>query len=297
MARDNYNDLLAFIAVARAGSFTRAAAHLGVSQSALSHTIRGFETRLGVRLLNRTTRSVAPTEAGARLLLTVAPRFDAIEAEIAALGEMRDQAPGALRITAPEHAVNAILWPALAKLASIHPDIKVEISVDHGLAQCVAGRHDADVRLGYRSEKDTTVTRISADLRMAVVASPAYFASYSRPQSPPELAKHRCINLRLPAHGALAAWEFERDGVPLKARVDGPWIFNGNASILKAALAGFGLAYLPEDMIEQHVNDGDLTRVLKNWCPLFSGYHLYYPSQRPSFAAFATLVDALRHPA
>jgi DNA-binding transcriptional LysR family regulator len=295
MTRDNYNNLLVFIAIAREGSFTRAAAQLGVSQSALSHTMRGFETRLGVRLLNRTTRSVSPTEAGARLLLTIKPRFDEIEVEIATLGQMRDQPLGAIRITAPEHAADTILWPALAKLAIDCPDIQVEISVDYGLAEFVAGCNDADVRLGHQAEKDTTTTRISADLRMAVVGSPAYFASHRRPQSPQDLIVHRCINLRLPTRGGFAAWEFERDGVAMKARVDGQWTFNGNTPVLRAALAGFGLAYLPEDMIKQHVNDGDLKRVLKNWCPLLPGYHLYYPSRCPSIAAFDSVVSALRY--
>jgi DNA-binding transcriptional LysR family regulator len=295
MTRDNYNNLLAFIAIAREGSFTRAAAQLGVSQSALSHTMRGFETRLGVRLLNRTTRSVSPTEAGARLLLEVKPRFDEIEVEIATFGQMRDQPLGAIRITAPEHAADTILWPALAKLAIDCPDIEVEISVDYGLAEFVAGRNDADVRLGHRAEKNTTTMRIGTDLRMAVVGSPLYFAGRPRPQSPQDLASHRCINLRLPTHGGFSPWSFERDGVPLKARVDGQWIFNGNAPILKAALAGFGLAYLPEDMIRHHVNDGDLKRVLKDWCPLLSGYHLYYPNRRQSVAAFDSVVNALRH--
>lgn len=295
MARENFNDLQAFVTVAREGSFTRAAAVLGVSQSALSHTIRGLEARLGLRLLTRTTRSVSPTEAGERLLLAVAPRFEAIEAELAALSELRDKPAGTIRITTAEHAVNSILWPRLAEFLPNYPDIKVEITVDYGLTDIVAERFDVGVRLGDQVAKDMIAVRIGPDMRMAVVGAPTYFLKRSRPQTPRDLAMHDCINLRLPAHGGLLVWEFERDGHAVNVRAEGQWIFNGSTAILRAALAGFGLAYLPEDMTQAHLAEGRLERVLEDWCPTFPGYHLYYPSRRQSSPAFALLVDALRY--
>lgn len=291
----NFNDLVAFIAVAREGSFTRAAAQLGVSQSALSHTIRTLEERLGVRLLTRTTRSVSTTETGERLLSTIAPQFEEIDAGLAALSELSDKPAGTIRITTAEHAANSVLWPKLNEFVAAYPDIKIEIAIDYGLIDIVERRYDAGVRLGDQVEKDMIAVRISRDLRMAVVGSPAYFSTHSRPQSPQDLAQHNCINLRLPTHGALYAWEFERDGHALKARVDGQWIFNSSSPMLKAALAGYGLAYLPEDMVESHLNEGTLKRVLKSWCPSFPGYHLYYTSRRQSSPAFSLLVEALRH--
>jgi len=295
MARENFNDLLAFVTVAREGSFTRAAAQLGVSQSALSHTIRGLEARLGLRLLTRTTRSVAATEAGERLLNTVAPRFEEIEAELAALSELRDKPAGNIRITAAEHAANTVLWPKLAAFLPDYPDIKIEIIVNYGLIDIVAERYDAGVRLGDQVAKDMIAVRIAPDLRMAVVGSPTYFAKRAPPQTPHDLAAHDCINLRLQTYGGLYAWEFAKDGHELNVRVQGQLVFNGSPPILRAALAGFGMACVPEDMVQEHIAEGRLKRVLKEWCPAFPGYHLYYPSRRQSSPAFALLVDALRY--
>jgi DNA-binding transcriptional LysR family regulator len=295
MSRTNVNDLLAFLAVAREHSFTRAAARLGVSQSALSHTIRGLEARLGLRLLARTTRSVAPTEAGERLLRTVGPRLDEIEAELAALSELRDKPAGDIRITTGEHAANALLWPALVRLLPEYPDIKVELVIENGLTDIVAERYDAGVRLGESLDKDMIAVRIGPDMSMAVVGAPQYFAGRPRPTTPHDLTAHDCTNLRLPTYGGLYIWEFEKDGRELKVRVEGRLAFNAPTPILKAALAGFGLAYLPEDMVESAVANGELVRVLADWCQPFSGYHLYYPSRRQPTPAFAVLVDALRY--
>lgn len=295
MARENYNDLLAFLAVAREGSFTKAAGKLGVSQSALSHTIRGLESRLGIRLLTRTTRSVSPTEAGERLLATIGPRFEEIEAELAALGELRDKPSGTIRITSGEHAAETILWPKLAPLLAEYPDIKVEINIDNGLTDIAANRYDAGVRLGDQVAKDMIAVRIAPDMRTSVVAAPAYFARRPPPITPQELTGHDCINLRLPTLGGLYAWEFEKDGHELKVRVEGQLVFNYLQPILTAALAGFGLAFLPEDMVLTHVAEGRLVRVLEDWCPIWQGYHLYYPSRRQSSRAMTLLVDKLRY--
>ena len=295
MARENLNNLLAFLAVAREQSFTRAAAKLGVSQSALSQTIRGLEARLGLRLLTRTTRSVAPTEAGERLLRTVGPRFDEIEAELAALSELREKPVGTVRITADEHAAGAVLWPALERLLPDYPDIKVEIVIDYGLTDIVAERYDAGVRLGGIVAKDMIAVRIGPDMCMAVVGAPSYFAERPQPRTPQDLTAHDCINLRLPTYGGLYAWEFEKDGRELKVRVEGQFVFNNIALRLNAALAGFGLAYLPEEQAQAHLATGRLIRVLADWCPPFSGYHLYYPSRRQHAPAFALLVEALRY--
>jgi DNA-binding transcriptional LysR family regulator len=295
MPRQNVNDLLAFLAVAKERSFTRAAAQLGVSQSALSHTIRGLEERLGLRLFTRTTRSVAPTEAGERLLRSVGPRFDEIDAELAALSELREKPAGSIRITAGEHGADSILWPALAKLLPQYPDIKVEVVIDYGLTDIVTERYDAGVRLGEQVAKDMIAVRIGPDMRMAVVGAPSYFERRSMPKKPQDLTAHDCINLRLPTYGGLYAWEFEKRGRELKVRVDGQLVFNNIALRLNAALAGCGLTYLPEDQVTTHVADGRLIRVLDDWCPPFSGYHLYYPSRRQPTPAFALLVDALRY--
>jgi DNA-binding transcriptional LysR family regulator len=295
MARHPIDDLAAFLAVARARSFTRAAAKLGVSQSALSHTIRGLEERLGVRLLTRTTRSVAPTEAGERLVRTVGPRLEEIDAELAALTELREKPAGSIRITTGEHSAEAILWPALAKLLPRYPDIKVEFIIDYGLTDIVAERYDAGVRLGEQVAKDMIAVRIGPDFRMAVVGAPSYFARRPRPKTPQELTVHDCINIRLPTYGGIYAWEFEKRGRGLKVRVDGQLLFNNTALRLKAALAGLGLAYLPDDQVEKHLADGRLIRVLADWCPPFPGYHLYYPSRRQPAPAFALLVEALRY--
>jgi DNA-binding transcriptional LysR family regulator len=295
MPRQNINDLLAFLAVAKERSFTRAAAQLGVSQSALSHTIRGLEERLGVRLLARTTRSVAPTEAGERLLRTVGPRFDEIEAELAALSELRDKPAGTVRITTGESAAVSVLWPAFEKLLPEYPDITVEIVVDYGLTDIVAERYDAGVRLGEQVAQDMIAVRIGPDLRMAVVGASSYFEKRPRPKKPQDLTAHRCINLRLPTYGGLYAWEFEKSGRDLKVRVDGQLVFNTTSLIITAALAGSGLACLPQDEVQAHIADGRLIRVLGDWCPPFSGYHLYYPSRGQPTPAFALLVDALRY--
>jgi DNA-binding transcriptional LysR family regulator len=295
MPRENIHDLVAFIAVAKERSFTRAAAKLGVSPSALSHTMRGLEERLGLRLLSRTTRSVAPTEAGERLLHTVAPRFDEIDAELAALSDLREKPAGTIRITAGEHAAEAILWPALARLLPDYPHIKVEIIVDYGLTDIVAQRYDAGVRLGEQVAKDMVAVRIGPDMRMAVVGAPSYFASRPPPKTPQDLTSHDCINLRLPTYGGLYAWEFEKRGRELRVRVEGQLVFNNIALRLNAVLAGFGLAYLPEGQVQTHLADGRLIRVLDDWCPPFSGYHLYYPSRRQPTPAFALMVDALRY--
>jgi len=295
VARENISDLLAFLAVAKERSFTKAAAKLGVSQSALSHTIRGLEEDLGLRLLTRTTRSVSPTEAGERLLRTVGPRFDEIKTELAALSELRDKPAGTIRITAGEQAAETILWPAVAKLLPNYPDIKIEIIVDYGLTDIVAERYDAGVRLGEQVAKDMIAVRIGPDMRMAVVGSPSYFTKRKRPKSPQDLTAHDCINIRLPTYGGLYAWEFEKGGRELKVRVEGQLVFNNTALRLSAVLAGLGLAYLLEDQVQAHLAEGRLVRVLADWCPPFSGYHLYYPSRRQSSPAFALIVDALRY--
>ncbi len=295
MARSGVNDLQAFFAVARERSFTKAAAQLGVSQSALSHTIRGLEERLGLRLLTRTTRSVAPTAAGERLIRTVGPRFAEIDAELAALSELREKPAGTVRITAAEHPAEAILWPALAKFLPDYPDIKVEVIIDYGLTDIVTERYDAGIRHGDIVAKDMIAVRIGPDMRSAVVGSPAYFTRRKKPKTPHDLTAHDCINLRLPTHGGIYAWEFEKDGRELKVRVEGQLVFSNLGLRLNAALAGLGLAYLPEDRVQQHIKTGGLVRVLGDWCPPYSGYHLYYPSRRQPTPAFALLVEALRH--
>jgi DNA-binding transcriptional LysR family regulator len=295
MQRGNLDDLLAFVAVARERSFTKAAAKMGVSQSALSHTLRELEARLGVRLLTRTTRSVSPTEAGERLLHSVAPRFEEIEAELAALSELREKPAGTIRISATDYAADTILLPKLTKFLPQYPDIKVEIIVDYGLIDIVAQRFDAGVRVGEQVAKDMIAVRIGPDMRIAVVGAPSYFRKRPEPKRPQDLIGHNCINLRLSTHGGLYAWEFEKGGRELKVRVEGQLTFNGTFQMLNAALAGFGLAYVPEDVAQPHLAKGRLKRVLEDWCAPYSGYHLYYPSRRQPSAAFALLVDALRH--
>jgi DNA-binding transcriptional LysR family regulator len=291
----NFNDLLAFLAVAKERSFTRAAAQLGVSPSALSHTIRGLEERLGLRLLTRTTRSVSPTEAGERLLHTLGPRFEEIDAELAALNELREKPAGTVRITATDYAAETILWPKLTTFLQAYPDIKVEIIIDYGLTDIVAQRFDAGVRVGEQVAKDMITVRIGPGMRMAVVGAPSYFAKRPPPRRPQELIGHNCINLRLPTYGGLYAWEFEKARRELKVHVEGQLVFNSTFQMLNAALAGFGLAYVPEDLAQPHLTEGRLCRVLEDWCPAFSGYHLYYPSRRQPSPAFALVVDALRH--
>jgi DNA-binding transcriptional LysR family regulator len=295
MARTNINDLLAFLAVARERSFTRAAAQLGVSQSALSHTVRGLEERLGLRLLTRTTRSVAPTEAGERLLRNIGPRFEEIDAELSALTALRETPAGTVRITTGEHSAQTILWPTLAKLLPRYPDIKVELVVDYGLTDIVAERYDAGVRLGEQVAKDMIAVRIGPEMRMAVVGAPAYFATRGKPKQPQDLTEHSCINLRLPTYGGIYAWEFEKRGRAVKVRVDGQLVFNTGLLRMNAVLSGLGLAYIPEDLVKRDIADGRLVRVLADWCAPFAGYHLYYPSRRQPTPAFAVLVEALRY--
>jgi DNA-binding transcriptional LysR family regulator len=294
MPRADINDLTAFMAVARERSFTRAAATLGVSQSALSHTIRRLETALGVRLLARTTRSVAPTDAGERLLSGIGPHIEDIERTIDALTAVRDKPSGTLRINAGEHAVRTVLWPKLDPFLNTYPEIKVEVHLDNGFVDIVAGRFDAGVRLGEEVAGDMIAVRIGPDWRMVAVATPDYFQRRGTPKSPLDLTQHNCINLRLETYGGFYAWEFERDGRKLNVRVDGQLAFNSSVPILSAALAGHGVAYIPEDMGATHIAEGRLQRVLTKWSPTFAGYHLYYPSRRQSSHAFQLLVDALR---
>jgi DNA-binding transcriptional LysR family regulator len=295
MPRADLNDLQAFLAVAQERSFTRAAAQLGVSQSALSQALRGLEARLGLRLLTRTTRSVAPTEAGERLLRSIGPAFGQIEAGLAALSELRDTPSGTIRITATENAATEVLWPALARLLPDYPDIRVEIAISYGLTDIVAERFDAGVRPGEIVARDMIAVRIGPDLRFAVVGAPAYFAERPRPRTPQDLNGHACIGLRLPTRGGLYAWEFEKDGRELNVQVEGQLVFNTAALILNAAVEGFGLAYLPEEQVRAQLAEGRLVRVLEDWCPPSAGYHLYYPSRRQPTPAFALLVDALRY--
>jgi DNA-binding transcriptional LysR family regulator len=295
MKRGHLDDLRAFVAVARERSFTKAAARLGVSQSALSHTVRELEARVGVRLLTRTTRSVSPTEAGERLLNSVGPRFEEIDAELAALSELRDKPAGTIRITATDYAVDMILWPKLTNFLRRYPDIKVEIIDEYALTDIVTQRYDAGVREGEQVAQGMIAVRIGPDMRMAVVGSPLYFRNKTEPKKPQDLIHHNCINLRLPTHGGLYAWEFEKGHRELRVRVEGQLVFNGTFQMLNAALAGFGLAYVPQDVAEPHLAKGRLKRVLEDWCAPYSGYHLYYPSRRQSSAAFSLLVDALRH--
>jgi len=295
MQRGNLDQLVAFIAVARERSFTAAAAKLNVSQSALSHTIRELEERLGVRLLTRTTRSVSPTEAGERLLRNIGPRLDEIEGEVTAVQEFRDKPSGTIRITATEFAIDAVLLPKLAPVLKEYPDIKVEMIVDYGLTDIVGQQYDAGVRSGEQVAKDMIAVRIGPDMRMAVVGAPSYFKKRAEPRRPQELIGHNCINLRLPTHGNVYAWEFEKGSREVRVRVEGQLTFNGTAQLLNGALAGCGLAYVPEGLVKQHIEKGRLKRVLADWCPPYSGYHLFYPSRRQSSAAFAVVVNALRH--
>ena len=294
MQRGNLDDLLAFVAVARERSFTNAAAKLGVSQSALSHTVRELEARLGIRLLTRTTRSVSPTEAGERLLHNVGPRFEEIEAELEAVSELREKPAGTIRITATEYAADAILLPKLAKLLREYPDIKVEIVIDYGLTDIVTQRFDAGVRSGEQVASGMIAVRIAPDMRMAVVGTPSYFKTRPEPKKPHDLMDHNCITLRLP-HGGFYAWEFEKGGRELRVRVEGQLTYNTTAQMLNAALAGLGLAYVPEGLAQAHRAKRRLKSVLEDWCLPYSGYHLYYPSRRQPSAAFVLLVNALRY--
>ena len=295
MLKDNFNDLLSFMVVARERSFTRAAAQLGVSQSALSHAMRNLEARLEVRLLTRTTRSVAPTEAGEQLFMRLSPHLLEIEQELTALRDTRDRPAGNIRLTAGEHAMSAVLWPVLIPFMAQYPDINVEVTVDNGLTDIVDGRFDAGVRLGEQVAKDMIAVRIAPDMRMAVVGSAEYLQRFGIPKTPEQLDQHRCINMRLPTRGGLYAWEFERDGRELRVRVDGQLILNSLPQRIDAAENGLGLAYVPQDAVQDALAKGRLVGVLEAWCPAFTGYHLYYPSRRQHTTAFALLIAALRH--
>lgn len=297
MLKDNINDLISFMVVARERSFTRAAAQLGVSQSALSHAMRNLESRLDVRLLTRTTRSVAPTEAGEKLFQRLSPHLQEIESEIAALRDTRDKPAGNIRLTAGEHAMNTVIWPRIKPFMQNYPDINIEVTVDNGLTDIVDARLDAGVRLGEQVARDMVAVRIGPDMRMVVVASPDYLAAHGTPETPHDLQQHRCINMRLPTRGGLYAWEFERNGEPLRVRVEGQLILNCLPQRIDAAEAGLGLAYVPEDTVTDAIADGRLQRVLSDWCAPFPGYYLYYPSRRQHTTAFALLVEALRYSA
>ncbi|MGH7079875.1 MAG: LysR family transcriptional regulator [Acetobacteraceae bacterium] len=295
MRRQDFGELNAFMAVAEERNFTRAAAKLRTSQSTLSQTIRRLEARLGLRLLTRTTRSVAPTEAGERLLETLHPAFENIDRKLAALTKLRDKPAGAVRISATEHVAETVLWPALRRLLPDYPDVQIEIIGESALTDIVAGRYDAGVRIGELIDKDMIAVRIGPQLRMVAVASPSYFARKPQPRTPHDLAEHECINLRLSTLGGLYAWEFEQDGRELRVRVEGPLTFSNGAMIMAAALEGFGIAYVTNDYADQFIADGRLISVLRDWSPPFAGYHLYYPSRRQLSPAFALVVEALRY--
>lgn len=295
MARDNISDILVFLAVARERSFTRAAAKLGMTQSALSHTIRALETRLGVRLLTRTTRSVSPTEAGERLMQNVAPRLEEIEAEIAAVSDLGDKPAGTIRITAIDHVIDQVLWPRLAPVLPQYPDIHLEISSDYRMVDIAAERYDIGVRWGDQVEKDMIAVRLTADVRMMIVGSPAYFAKHPAPATAQDLLQHNCTQLRLASSGGLYAWELRHEGRLMEIRVRGQYTFNSAYQILNAALSGNALAFIPEDLAEPHVRAGHLVSVMEDWCPAFPGLHAYYPSRRNSSRALAVVIDAIRY--
>lgn len=295
MRREDLSDLMAFLAVADERSFTRAAAKLGTSQSALSHTISRLETQLGLRLLTRTTRSVAPTEAGERLIQTLRPAFDDIDQKLASLTELRERPAGLVRLTTSSHAAETVLWPVLSRLLVDYPDIKVELTTDSTFTDIVAERYDAGVRLGESLAKDMIAVPIGPPQRMVVAGSPAYFAKRDKPKTPQDLTDHICINLRMLTLGGLYAWEFEKAGRELKVRVDGQLIMNDTRMIIQAAVDGFGLAFMMEDMLRPHIDAGRLVEVLGDWCEPFAGYHLYYPSRRQPTPAFGVVVEALRY--
>ncbi|MBY5644000.1 LysR family transcriptional regulator [Rhizobium leguminosarum] len=295
MPRESVNDLMAFLAVAREKNFTRAAAKLGVSQSALSHTVRQLETRLGIRLLTRTTRAVSLTDAGEQLFQGVGPHFDEIDAQLDALTELRDRPAGNIRITASDHAIKWIIWPKLQRFLPNNPDIKVELIRENGLSDIVTERFDGGVRMGEQVAKDMISTRIGPDFPFAVVGTPSYFDGKGVPEHPQDLVRHNCINERLPTYGGFWAWEFEDNGKEIRIRVEGQLAFNNSYQSVEAALDGLGLAYVPEDIALPHIAEGRLRRVLEAFSPYWDGYHLYYPSRRQSSPAFVALVDALRH--
>lgn len=297
MAREHYGALLALVAVSQERSFTRAAAKLGISQSMLSHTIRALEERLGVRLLTRTTRSVSVTEAGERLLSVIEPRFTSIAAELQSVAEMSDLPAGTVRITATDHAVDTLLWPKLAKILPEYPGLNVELNTDYALTDIVQARYDFGVRLGDSLAKGISAVRIGPDIQFVIVGAPAYFVSRVMPTEPKDLNDHECINLRLPTHGNLYAWEINNGQQSINVRVGGRLVFNGIYQILNATLSGFGLAYVPEDLARPHLASGALLPVLKQWWSRFPGYHLYYSSQRETSRAMQVLIDKLQSPA
>lgn len=295
MAREQFNDLLWFLAVAEERSFTRAAARIGISQSTLSHTIKRLETRMGLRLLHRTTRNVAPTEAGERLQATLAPRIAEIEAELASLTDFRDRPAGRIRITLSDHAMSYLVWPKLRPVMAAYPDIQLELHVQNGFSNIVEDGFDAGIRLGESVEADMIALRIGPDWRLVAVASPGYFATHGRPDHPKDLLGHNCINYRYTPRGGLYSWEFEKGGEDLRVRVGGQMSFNSSAPMLEAALAGLGIAYVPEDMVVGALATGELEQVLDDWSPYFSGYYIYYPSRHQNLPAFRVVLDALRH--
>lgn len=295
MVRDNINDLLAFLAVARERSFTRAAAKIGISQSALSHTIRNLENRLGVRLLTRTTRAVSPTEAGEKLLQGIGPHFDGIEVQLQALNELKEKPSGTIRISAPDYAISYVIWPKLQGFLQAYPEIKIELMLDNGLSDIVTERYDIGVRMGEQLAKDMISARISPDFRFAVVGSDVYFSKNAVPLSPQELISHTCINYRFPTSGALYTWEFEDKGKAFKVRVDGQITFNNIFHVLDAAIAGHGLAYVPEEISLPYIESGKLIRVLEKWSPFWDGFYLYYPNRHHASPAFRVLTEALRY--
>lgn len=295
MLRENFNELQLFLVVARERSFTKAAGKLGVTQSALSHAMKALEERLNIRLLTRTTRSVAPTEAGERLIACLEPRIADLEQELDSLIQLNGIASGNIRLTSGEHAARSLVWPKLKPFLREYPEIHVELMVDNGFVDIVEGRFDAGNRLGESVNKDMVAVRIGPDIRMAIVAAPSYFADHPAPETPHDLQDHRCINMRLPTVGGLYHWEFEKDGKPLRVRVEGQLTVNLLPERIDAALSGFGLACVPENMIQDYVKSGALIQVLQAWCPFFPGYYLYYPSRKQHPPAFALMIDALRH--
>jgi DNA-binding transcriptional LysR family regulator len=295
MARDNIADILIFIEVARERSFTRAAARLGMTQSALSHIVRGLEARLGVRLLNRTTRSVSPTEAGERLLQNVAPRLEEIDAEISAVSDLGDKPIGTIRLTAIDHVIDTVVWPRLAPILPQYPDLHVEIHSDYRLVDITAERYDIGVRYGDQVDQDMIAVRMTLDTPTMIVGSPAYFAWHAVPASPAELMKHNCITLRLASNGGLYAWELQHEGRALEARVRGQTVCSSARHMVQAALSGNGLAFVTEDLAAEHVRAGRLVSVMPEWCSVFPGLHAYYPSRRQSSRALGIVVDALRY--
>ena len=295
MLKENFNELQIFLVVARERSFTKAAGKLGVSQSALSHAVKALEERLNVRLLTRTTRSVAPTQIGERLIASLEPRLADLESELESILQLTGSASGNIKLSAGEHSARKLLWPKLKPFLKQYPDINVELVVDNGFVNIVEGRFDAGIRLGESVDKDMVAVRIGPDLRMLVVGSPEYLQSYGVPQTPHELQNHRCINMRLPTAGGLYHWEFEKEGKPLRVRVEGQLTFNLLSERIDAVLSGFGLACVPDDMVQDELKSGELVQVLADWSPTFPGYYLYYPSRKQHPLAFALLIDALRY--